>query len=167
MGSAPSPDLDLVVIGGCGHVGLPLALSFADAGYRVGIYDTDQTKLETVSSGQMPFMETGASELLARMLAAERLEFSADSSMLSRSMAVVLIIGTPVDEHLNPTFHAMRRFCTSIESIQRLTASASSPTALARGREPTMWSSSTARSSSSFSSARLKRFSPWISWRSA
>ena len=37
-----SQDLDVVVLGGGGHVGLPLSLAFADAGLRVGIYDTNQ-----------------------------------------------------------------------------------------------------------------------------
>jgi len=48
-------DLDLVIVGGCGHVGLPLALAMADCGYRVGINDIDQTKIEMVRSGQVPF----------------------------------------------------------------------------------------------------------------
>ena len=37
-------DLDLVIVGGCGHVGLPLALSLAECGYRVGINDIDQSE---------------------------------------------------------------------------------------------------------------------------
>ncbi|MEA2652897.1 MAG: hypothetical protein QOI37_124, partial [Chloroflexota bacterium] len=40
------PDLDVVVLGGGGHVGLPLSLAFADAGLRVGIYDTNQGTLD-------------------------------------------------------------------------------------------------------------------------
>ena len=35
-------DRDVVVIGGCGHVGLPLAIAFADRGARVGIYDVSE-----------------------------------------------------------------------------------------------------------------------------
>jgi len=46
--------LDLVVVGGCGHVGLPLALSLADSGYRVGIDDIDAAKIEQVKSGSVP-----------------------------------------------------------------------------------------------------------------
>src|SRR2546428_14097239 len=58
--------LDVVVVGGCGHVGLPLALSLADSGYRVGIDDIDAAKIEQVKSGSVPFLETGAEELLTR-----------------------------------------------------------------------------------------------------
>ena len=37
-----TPDLDVVVLGGGGHVGLPLSLAFAEAGKRVGVYDTNR-----------------------------------------------------------------------------------------------------------------------------
>ena len=39
---------DVVVIGGCGHVGLPLAIAFADRGARVGIYDVSEAAVATV-----------------------------------------------------------------------------------------------------------------------
>ena len=109
MASSAPPDLDLVVIGGCGHVGLPLALVFADAGCRVGIYDTDRAKLEKVRSGEMPFLENGAPELLARVLAAGRLEFSAEPAMLARSDTAVMILGTPIDEFMNPSTRIFER----------------------------------------------------------
>ena len=55
-----APDLDVVVLGGGGHVGLPLSLAFAQSGLRVGIYDTNQATLDRIAAGQMPFLETGA-----------------------------------------------------------------------------------------------------------
>ena len=99
------PDLlerDVVVIGGCGHVGLPLALAFADRGARVGIYDVSETAVDTVNSGRMPFAEPGAEEVLRRVLAAGRLEASLDPAIVGSAEHVVVVIGTPVDEHLNP-----------------------------------------------------------------
>ena len=47
-------DLDVVVLGGGGHVGLPLSLAFAQAGLRVGIYDTNQATLDRIAAGEMP-----------------------------------------------------------------------------------------------------------------
>ncbi|MBI3746535.1 MAG: nucleotide sugar dehydrogenase, partial [Chloroflexi bacterium] len=70
-------DLDVVVLGGAGHVGLPLSLVLADSGARVGIFDLDTAKLGRLMAGEMPFMESGADELLARVLATVRLEVSA------------------------------------------------------------------------------------------
>jgi UDP-N-acetyl-D-mannosaminuronic acid dehydrogenase len=96
------PDRDVVVIGGCGHVGLPLALAFADRGARVAIYDLSETAVATVNSGQMPFAEPGAQEILHRVLGAGRLEASTDPAIVGTAEHVVVVIGTPVDEHLNP-----------------------------------------------------------------
>ncbi|HET9782610.1 MAG TPA: nucleotide sugar dehydrogenase [Candidatus Dormibacteraeota bacterium] len=102
-------DLDLVIVGGCGHVGLPLALSLADAGFQVGINDIDEIKLAQVRSGHVPFRETGAEELLAKLLPTGRLELSADPAMLQRTDNVILVIGTPIDEFMNPSVRIFDR----------------------------------------------------------
>ena len=68
--------LDLVVVGGCGHVGLPLALSLADCGYKVGIDDIDAAKVAQVKAGNVPFLEKGAEELLRKLLPGGRLELA-------------------------------------------------------------------------------------------
>jgi len=102
-------DLDLVIVGGCGHVGLPLALSLAECGYRVGINDIDQEKIELVRAGVVPFRETGAEELLARLLPTGRLELSRDPAMLERTRTVILVIGTPIDEFMNPSVRIFDR----------------------------------------------------------
>ena len=95
-------DRDVVVIGGCGHVGLPLALAFADRGARVVIYDLSEAAVALVNSGRMPFAEAGAEEVLQRALGAGRLVASADPAVVGTAEHVVVVIGTPVDEHLNP-----------------------------------------------------------------
>jgi UDP-N-acetyl-D-mannosaminuronic acid dehydrogenase len=102
-------DLDLVIVGGCGHVGLPLALSLADCGYRVGINDIDQAKIEMVRSGQVPFRETGAEDLLRKLLPTGRLELSRDPAVLERTRVAILVIGTPIDEFMNPSVRIFER----------------------------------------------------------
>src|SRR4051812_19146172 len=97
------PDLDFVVLGGGGHVGLPLSLAFARAGLRVGIYDTNQATLDRIAAGQMPFLETGADDLLREVLATGRLELGTTGDLISRTMSLVVVIGTPVDEFLGPS----------------------------------------------------------------
>jgi len=96
-------DLDVVVLGGGGHVGLPLSLAFARAGLRVGIYDTNQATLDRIAAGEMPFLETGAAELLTEILSTGRLAFGTDGSMIERTDHLVVVIGTPVDEFLGPS----------------------------------------------------------------
>jgi UDP-N-acetyl-D-mannosaminuronic acid dehydrogenase len=95
-------ELDAVVIGGCGHVGLPLAIALASRDTKVGIYDVSQTAVDTVNAGQLPFAEPGAAEPLRTGLAAGRLRASADPAIVGTAEHVIVVIGTPVDEHLNP-----------------------------------------------------------------
>src|SRR6059036_624956 len=102
-------DLDLVIVGGCGHVGLPLALSLAECGYRVGINDIDQAKIDQVKAGRVPFSETGAEALLSALLPTGRLELSPDPAMLRRTKTIILVIGTPIDEFMNPSVRIFER----------------------------------------------------------
>jgi len=95
--------LDLVIVGGCGHVGLPLALSLADCGYKVGIDDIDAAKVEQVKAGNVPFLETGAKALLNELLPTGRLQLASDPALIAHTDTVILVIGTPIDEFMNPS----------------------------------------------------------------
>ena len=95
-------DRDVVVIGGCGHVGLPLAIAFADRGARVAIYDIERAGGRRGQRGRLPFDEPGAGPLLERAVAAGRLRATTDPAVVGTAEHVVVVIGTPVDEHLNP-----------------------------------------------------------------
>ena len=101
--------LDLVVVGGGGHVGLALALSFARAGRRVGIQDIAADTLERIGRGEVPFLEAGAEPLLREMLDAGLLELSSDPAMLGRTDVIVVVIGTPIDEFFNPAMTIFER----------------------------------------------------------
>ena len=48
---------DLCVVGGLGHVGLPLSITLADNGLKVCAYDTSKETYDVVSSGKMPLLE--------------------------------------------------------------------------------------------------------------
>jgi len=100
---------DVVVIGGCGHVGMPLAIAFADRGLRVGIYDICESAVKQVNAAQLPFDEPGAAEPLARAISAGTLVASTDPALVREAENVVVVIGTPVDEHLNPDPEAIPR----------------------------------------------------------
>jgi UDP-N-acetyl-D-mannosaminuronic acid dehydrogenase len=101
--------LDVAVLGGGGHVGLPLSLALAEAGLQVGIYDIAQPTLDAIAAGRMPFLENGADELLDRVLGTGRLELGGEPEMLGRADAVVMVIGTPVDEFLGPSTRVFER----------------------------------------------------------
>jgi UDP-N-acetyl-D-mannosaminuronic acid dehydrogenase len=100
---------DVGIIGGGGHVGLPLALVLADSGLRTAIYDINASVVETIQAGVMPFSEEGAPELLKKVLAKKTLTAHTTADCLKQCRFLILIIGTPVDEHLNPEFNAIHR----------------------------------------------------------
>jgi UDP-N-acetyl-D-mannosaminuronic acid dehydrogenase len=105
----------IVIIGGCGHVGLPLGLALADGGLRVTLFDTDTEAVRLVLSGQLPHREAGAQEVLERTLASKRLTATDQAQSVGSAACVIVVIGTPLDEHLNPDPQAV---VTAIESVQ-------------------------------------------------
>lgn len=104
---------DICITGGCGHVGLPLGIAFADSGLMVSLYDIDTAAVETICAGEMPFLEIGASKPLKKNLG-EKLFASSDPKVISESKFIIVVIGTPVDEHLNPRLSLMKDFLEDI-----------------------------------------------------
>ena len=100
---------DVCVIGGGGHVGLPLAMTFASSGLRTVIYDTNQRTVDTIRQGVMPFAEEGADLLLQALAGSSDFEVESTPEKLADCRFLVLIVGTPVDEHLNPNFATIVR----------------------------------------------------------
>lgn len=105
---------DVIIIGGLGHVGLPLGIAFAEKGLKVCLYDIDKNKGEMVKKGKMPFIEYGAEEILGKVLKAGTLGVSYDIRDVSKAKYVIVTIGTPVDEHLTPRTRAFLEFFESI-----------------------------------------------------
>jgi UDP-N-acetyl-D-mannosaminuronic acid dehydrogenase len=104
---------DVCIIGGLGHIGLPLGILFAKAGKKVILYDIDQKAVEFVSGGRMPFRESGAEELLKETIN-NTLFVSSSKSVISQSHFIILTLGTPIDEHLNPQFTLFKNFFEEI-----------------------------------------------------
>lgn len=91
----------VAIIGGCGHVGLPLGVKFALAGCSTFLVDINQQAVNTVNEGRFPFLEKGGDQQLA--LALQRgLVATTDAGVCKNVDVVVFVTGTPVDEHLNP-----------------------------------------------------------------
>jgi len=109
-GNSKIPDtIEVTVIGGGGHVGLPLALTFANEGLKTLIYDTNEKTLATIAAGKIPHMEHGAEPLLKTALEENTLFLTADVSDLKGTGVVIITIGTPVDEFMNPIHKAIRK----------------------------------------------------------
>jgi UDP-N-acetyl-D-mannosaminuronic acid dehydrogenase len=98
---------EVCVLGGCGHVGLPLSIAFALKGKRVAIFDTDRLASENLRAGQMPFMEKDGEQGLREVLASGRLHVAPGPEVISESEAVVLVMATPIDGHMSPSFQTI------------------------------------------------------------
>ncbi len=101
----------VVIVGGGGHVGLPLALVLADSGFQAVSLDISKDVVELINSGKMPFAEEGAQALLTSTLENNSFYATTDHKEIASAEIVIVAIGTPVDEHLNPdpnsVVHAM------------------------------------------------------------
>ena len=104
---------NVVVVGGCGHVGLPLGIVLADRGLSVSLLDIDAAKVKTINSGIMPFREDGAEPVLRRVQG-KTLHATTDPDCLRSADIVITVVGTPVDRHLNPTVHELYRSLDNI-----------------------------------------------------
>ena len=92
----------VVIVGGCGHVGLPLGLMLADSGLKTVAYDIDTEVVARVQKGIVPFEEPGAQVVLDRVLSNGLFTATSESAVVGEAEVVIVVIGTPVDEHLNP-----------------------------------------------------------------
>ena len=97
----------VVVVGGGGHVGLPLALVLADSGFVSTSLDISPETVSEINSGKMPFAEKDAQELLEKTLADKSFHATTDHNVIAGADIVIIVIGTPVDEHLNPDPNAV------------------------------------------------------------
>ncbi len=83
---------DVAIVGGCGHVGLPLAVAFAERGARVVSYDISAAGVESVNAGRLPFHEPAAELPLRRVVGAGRLVASADPVLVAAAEHVIVVV---------------------------------------------------------------------------
>jgi UDP-N-acetyl-D-mannosaminuronic acid dehydrogenase len=85
---------------GLGHVGLPLALAFADRGIPTIGVDVDADRLQAVRDGRMPFREQDGDEVMRRVHGAGSLRVSDSTTDAAESEHIVLTLGTPSLSHI-------------------------------------------------------------------
>ena len=114
----------IVIVGGGGHVGLPLGLALSKCGYSVIAFDNSTSTVNQINSGVMPFIEGGAQALLESSLADKSFLASTDPDCLLAAETIIVVIGTPVDEHLSPdpnsVVNAVNELCPYMNKSQLL-----------------------------------------------
>src|SRR5258708_12333244 len=86
---------------GLGYVGLPLAVTFAEAGVHVTGIDVDQHKVDLANEGES-YIADIASETLQKLMAAGRLHFTTDFSVLEEIDALSICVPTPLRKTRDP-----------------------------------------------------------------
>src|SRR6187402_751555 len=85
-----------IVMIGSGYVGLVSGACFSDFGHSVCCVDKDAGKIAALRDGKMPIFEPGLDELVAKNVAAGRLEFTLELiEALPNADAVFIAVGTP------------------------------------------------------------------------
>lgn len=92
-----------VAVIGIGRVGLPLALMLAEDDFFVYGLDIDQKKITQLKEGVMPFIEKGAGKLLKKHVN-KNFRPTIDNSVVSDCQYIIMTLGTPVDENMNPVY---------------------------------------------------------------
>jgi UDP-N-acetyl-D-mannosaminuronic acid dehydrogenase len=109
---------NISIIGGCGHVGLPLGIMLASVpSVKVQLIDIDAEKIALVNGGTMPFQEDGMEPVL-KSVAGKSLVATSDMESIRDADVVVTVIGTPVDRHLNPLLKEINHHAD--ETIDRM-----------------------------------------------
>ncbi len=86
---------------GCGYVGLPLALRFADVGQIVTGFDTDRSKVDKLNAGQSYIQHIPAAKI-AEHVNGKRFDATVDFKRLREMDAVLICVPTPLDERREP-----------------------------------------------------------------
>lgn len=89
------------IVGGCGHVGLPLGIALASKNHKVQLIDLNQSAVDIVNAKKLPFLEDGA-EVLLNQVVGKTLFAYTEPEKVKNSDVVFFVTGTPVDEHHNP-----------------------------------------------------------------
>jgi len=86
--------LKLSVIG-TGYLGATHAACMSSLGFEVIGFDTEVSKIELLSKGQVPFYEPGLEELLAEQIKSGRLSFTTNLNDLADCDVHFICVGTP------------------------------------------------------------------------
>ena len=86
---------------GLGYVGLPLILSFAEAGFKVLGLDVDKGKIAKLKSGET-YIAHIKNERIKKVLDSGLMEVSSDFSTSASAEALIICVPTPLNSHREP-----------------------------------------------------------------
>src|SRR5487761_804664 len=103
-----------VAIIGCGYVGLPLALRFAEAGHKVTGFDTDPNKVSMLNAGKS-YIEHIPQTKIQQFVNSRHFSATTDFARLKEADAVLICVPTPLDERREPDLSYVEQTARSIQ----------------------------------------------------
>jgi len=94
--------MKVAIVGGAGHVGLPLAATLASVGHQVHAIDTSVERVRLIQAGQSPFYEPGLDDILGSVLGSGGLTLHTDLSASANSDVVFVVVGTDLSDDNTP-----------------------------------------------------------------
>ena len=99
-----------IAVLGLGHVGLPTAAIFADAGYQVTGIDAKKEVVDTISSLKLDTKEPGLEEIVERVVRSGKLKAVTDTVLATKQANVMLIcVQTPLTKSREPDLSYLER----------------------------------------------------------
>src|SRR5882724_2241297 len=99
---------------GCGYVGLPLALRFAEAGHKVTGFDTDPAKVSMLNAGKS-YIEHIRQDKIQQFVNSRHFNASTDFAKLKETDAILICVPTPLDERREPDLSYVEQTAISIQ----------------------------------------------------
>lgn len=106
------PDATVAIVG-LGYVGLPTAISFAQAGHQVLGLDINPNRLAAISRGAVDLIDDDRAAL-DTVLRDQLLDLSVDPDRIADADVVVICVPTPLDTHFLPELDALRSACADV-----------------------------------------------------
>lgn len=105
-----------IVVVGLGYVGVPVATSFAAAGFDVVGVDTNQSRVDSLNAGNLPLAtsEPGLEALLQTVLGAGRFHATVDEEAIAGCDIAIVAVDTPIDESHRPDSRQIEAACRSL-----------------------------------------------------
>src|SRR6267154_3234895 len=99
---------------GCGYVGLPLALRFAEAGHKVTGFDTDPAKVSMLNAGKS-YIEHIQQTKIQQFVNSRHFSATTDFSKLKEADAIIICVPTPLNEYREPDLSYVENTAKSIQ----------------------------------------------------
>lgn len=93
--------LNYVGVVGLGYVGLPIALAYAERGFKAIGFDIDDAKVKSLNCGQS-YIKHISSARVANAVGSKKLAATTDFSQIASVDAIIICVPTPLDQHFEP-----------------------------------------------------------------